>query len=138
MGPASASDLATLRAIRRDKRLAEANPGRTISVPMEAAMNRSTQRIAPNWVFALVLSLSVLGVLMQASSASAQARGEVIDPFTAEPTASHSELLDPFADTPRTRRTAATPRTQDLLDPFSTTARRVVHYLAELLDPWSD
>lgn len=100
-------------------------------------MSTCTNRLASTSV--LLSALLFAGVAFDASMASAQSRSEVIDPFSAEPTTPHTELLDPFADaTPPPLHAALAPRTTDLLDPFASTARRAVHYLAELLDPWSD
>ena len=88
---------------------------------------------------ALLASLFVGFIALVASPASAQSRGEVVDPFSETPTASQSELLDPFADAPALPRRARTAlRTTDLLDPFASTARRAARFLAELLNPWSD
>ena len=102
--------------------------------PMEFAMTTRTNRLASTLV--LLSALLFAGTAFGASMASAQNRSEVVDPFSAEPTTPHTELLDPFADAPR--RAALTPRTTDLLDPFASTARRAARYLAELLDPWLD
>ena len=104
---------------------------------------------APRWMFALALGTALLGMaVLDAPSLAAQARGEVIDPFSGAAASTGSELLDPFTEAPprRASRTAASippspapgaHRTTDLLDPFTSAARRVVRYL-ELLDPWSD
>ena len=84
----------------------------------------------------------VVGMALEATTASAQSRSEVMDPYSAAPTTSHTELLDPFADAPppvrREPATEAPARATALLDPFATTARRAARYLVELLDPWSD
>ena len=100
-------------------------------------MTTRTTRLTSTSV--LLSALLFVGVAFDASMASAQTRSEVVDPFSAEPTTPHTELLDPFTDVaPPPRHAALAPRTTDLLDPFASTARRAARYLAELLDPWSD
>lgn len=103
-------------------------------------MTSRNHRLAPISTF--LSAALVVGMALGATTASAQSRSEVVDPYSATPTTPHSELLDPFTDAPppvRREPTAEAPRRATaLLDPFATTARRAARYLAELLDPWSD
>ena len=101
-------------------------------------MLKPANRLSSGWMVVSAF-LFVAFIAFDATPASAQSRSEVVDPFSNAPRASRTELLDPFVDAPRRARSAGTaPRTTDLLDPFAATARCAAHYVAELLDPWSD